>query len=191
MDVATAQLELREAYVHGGPGTIVSGVVWLVAGVAATYYNVSTGFVFLFFGGMLIFPITTLAIRVFFRRPPVSKGNPGGLTVVETVFPMIGGLLAAWLLLPHRPEFVFPLAAIAVGTHYFGFRTAYGDTTFWILGAIMCFVGVSAIFIRMPAQQVVPYLIAVIEIIFGLWLTRSGMSQKIESTSRDATHDHH
>ena len=48
-----------------------------------------------------------------FRRAAASKGNPGGMTIVETIFPMIGGLLAAWLFIPHRPDFVFPIAASA------------------------------------------------------------------------------
>lgn len=98
----------------------------------------------------------------------MSPSNPGGTTVIETVFPMIGGLFAAWLLLPYRPDFAFPMAAIAVGTHYFGFRTAYGDWTNWIVGGVMCVVGVAAIFIRLPAPNIVPYIIAGIEIAFGI-----------------------
>jgi hypothetical protein len=46
------------------------------------------------------------------------------------------------------------VAAIAVGTHYFGFRTAYGDWTNWILGGTMCVVGVAAVFIRTPAPNI-------------------------------------
>src|SRR3546814_12510337 len=40
---------------------------------------------------------------------------------------MIGGLFAAWLFLPFQPTYAFPLAAIAVGTHYAVFKTVYGD----------------------------------------------------------------
>jgi hypothetical protein len=98
----------------------------------------------------LIFPISALLVRAVFRRKPPSRTNPGGITVMETVVPMIAGLLAAWLIMPHRIEFVFPLCAIAVGTHYFGFQTAYGDKTYWTLGAVMCFAGVAAILSRVP-----------------------------------------
>lgn len=174
----TAQSELRQSYLHGGPGTVVSGIIWLIAGIIVGRFDVSVGFTALFFGGMLIFPITTLIVRVLLRRAAPVKENPGGTTVVETIFPMIGGLFGAWLLIPHRPDFVFPVAAIAVGSHYFGFRTAYGDSIFWILGSAMCVTGFAAIFTGMPTVNAVPYVIAAIEIAFGLWLVWADASQQ-------------
>ena len=176
MEAVTAQAELRRAYVRGGPGAVVSGLVWLAAGSTAAGSGVPAGFTVLFFGGMLIFPISALLVRAVFRRPPPPRENPGGLTVIETVFPMIGGLLAAWLLMGSRPDLVFSVAAIAVGAHYFGFRTAYGDWTYWVLGGVMCVVGLGAIFARMPSASAVPFVIAAIEVGFGVWLTWMGLA---------------
>lgn len=178
LDIVTAQSELRQSYMHGGPGTVVSGIIWLIAGISVGVFGVPVGFVVLFFGGMLIFPITTLIVRGFLRRAAPAKENPGGITVVETIFPMIGGLFCAWLILPHRPDLVFPIAAIAVGSHYFGFRTAYGDTTFWVLGSAMCLTGVAGVFVAAPTVTTVPYVIAAIEIAFGLWLVWVDSSQQ-------------
>lgn len=175
MEIQAAQAELRRAYLLGGPGAVVSGVVWLVAGIAASIHGVAFGFAVLFFGGMLIFPISALLVRFVFRRPAVTPGNPGGTTVIETVFPMIAGLLAAWLILPHRPEFVFPLAAIAVGAHYFGFRTAYGAWIYWVLGGVMCAVGLAAIFAVRTPPGTVAFVIAGIEVAFGLAFTVLGL----------------
>ena len=118
---------------------------------------------------MFIFPVSKLAVKVFFQRPSESKSNPGGLSAVETVFPMIGGLFAAWLLLPYRPDFVFSVSAISVGTHYFGFRTAYGDWTYWVLGAVLCLVGLSSIVLAVPLSDLVPFVVAFVEIAFGVW----------------------
>lgn len=176
MEIENYQRELRHAYVRGGPGAIISGVVWLIAALVASSSSISTGFTVLFFGGMLIFPISKLAVKLLFRRDSESKSNPGGLVVIETVFPMIGGLFAAWLLLPHRPEFVFSIAAIAVGAHYFGFRTAYGDWTYWVFGALLCAVGVASVVAGLPPSTTVPFLVAGIEIAFGIgliWLDRT------------------
>ena len=77
MDIATAQAELREAYLRGGPGAVISGLVWLAAGITATSNGVPTGFVVLFFGGMLIFPLSLLVLRTFFSQPFRFKGKPG------------------------------------------------------------------------------------------------------------------
>ncbi len=169
MEIEVAQAEIRRSYLRGGPGAIVSGFVWLASGVTAVVSNVRVGFAVLFFGGMLIFPIATFIVRTLLRRKPVSRNNPGGLTVIETTIPMIAGFLTAWLLLPYRPDFAFPVSAIAVGAHYFGFRTAYGDWTNWVLAGAMCSVGVSAIFSGLPSANAVPFVIAAVEICFGVW----------------------
>ena len=163
------QKELRHSYVGGGPGAIVSGLVWLAAGLAGQHTGITNGFAVLFIGGMFIFPLSKVVLKMFFKRPPVSKTNPGGLIVIETVFPMIGCLFAAWLLLPHRPEFVFPIASIAVGAHYFGFRTAYGDWTYWVLGALLCVIGTASIVYGLLSSDLVPLIVAATEIIFGIW----------------------
>lgn len=177
MDAVTAQAELRYSYVNGGPGAVVSGLVWLAAAITATNTDVTRGFTVLFFAGMGIFPVGTLVIRTFFRRRTPSRENTSGRTVIETVFPMLGGFLAAWLLLPARPDLVFPLAAVAVGAHYFGFRTAYGAAIYWVLATVMCAVGLATIFTGVPTSSAVPYLIAAIEVAFGLWLTWTGRAQ--------------
>ena len=152
---------------RGGPGAIVSGLVWLAAGITAHFSGIANGFAVLFFAGMCIFPLSKVVLKIFFDRAPESKGNPGGLVVIETVFPMIGCLFAAWLLLPYRPEFVFPISAIAVGAYYFGFRTAYGDWTYWLFGGIVCLIGALSIILNIPPREFVAFLIAAIEIIFG------------------------
>ncbi len=137
--------------------------------MTAQQSSIANGFAVLFFAGMLIFPVSKVVLKMFFSRTPESKGNPGGLIVIETVFPMIGCLFAAWLLLPYRPELVFPIASIAVGAHYFGFRTAYGDWTYWFFGALLCLIGTFAIIFNFPSRDIVPFIIASVEIIFGMW----------------------
>lgn len=175
--ILEAQSDLRQTYFRGGPGTMVSGVVWLVAGVAAYTGGVRAGFLLLYFGGVLIFPVSQLIIRGLLRLPPLRPGNLGARIVGETVAPMIGGLLGAWLLIPHRPELVFPLAAIAVGAHYFGFRSAYGDRTFWLLGTILCGIGIVPILLFQAPAPTVAFAVSGTELLIGAWLTMQGRSQ--------------
>ncbi|MEM7114516.1 MAG: hypothetical protein AAF614_18920 [Chloroflexota bacterium] len=170
MNLKTSQAEFRRAYLNGGVGAIISGIVWIIASLTQTLASIGTGFAVLFLGGMLIFPLTVAFLRAFTNRSLPSEENPGGRMVIETLFPMIAMFFAAWLILPMRPEFVMPLAAIAVGAHYFGFRSAYGDILYWILGGLMCVLGVSSILYSIPSSTIVPYIVAIFEIAFGILL---------------------
>jgi hypothetical protein len=177
MDVKQAQAQLRRAYTDGGPGVVVSGLVWLAAAFVERQSGVETAFAVLFFGGMLIFPLALLVNRAILKRPSESKANPFGKLVLEGTIAMIGGLIAAWLFLPYKPEWVIPLAAIAVGTHYFAFRTAYGIAAFWLLAAAVTAIGALAIFTSAVPGGIVAFAIAAIELVFGIamWL-RAGKS---------------
>ena len=94
-----------------------------------------------------------------------------GPVALESTIAMIGCLLAAWLILPFKPEFVFPIAAVAVGTHYFVFKTAYGDRTYWLLAALITAVGLVSIVdvATLPGGLILA--VGIIEIAFGIMLT--------------------
>jgi hypothetical protein len=170
MVVSEAQRDIRRAYVGGGPGVLASGIMWLIAALAQQWRGIGFAFVVLFLGGMLIFPISTFASRTLFRREREASGNPLGLTALESTIAMIGGLFAAWLLLPLKPSLVFPLAAISVGTHYAAFNTVYGDRLFWALAAIITATGLFDILV-MPLLGGVAFAVALVELSFGAILT--------------------
>lgn len=174
MTVEQAQAQIRQAFVNGGPGAIVSSLAWFSAALAFVRTDHATAFAVLFLGGMLIFPLSTLIDKLVFRRSGSVAGNPLGLLALESTIAMIGCLLAAWLLLRDRPDFVFPVAAIAVGTHYLPFKTAYGDRTYWLLGAVLTVIGCAGIFVVQGETLTVILAVAIAELIFGLALTRAG-----------------
>lgn len=169
MLVADAQRDLRRAYVGGGPGVLVSAAVWFVAASVQQSQGIAAGFAALFIGGMAIFPVSKLLCRFIFRRENESSTNPLGMVALESTVAMIGGLFAAWLFLSSKPTLVFPLAAIAVGTHYGVFKTIYGDRTFWVLTAIITAIGLADIFIA-PMHGVTAWSVAVVELVFGLFV---------------------
>lgn len=170
MIVSEAQQDIRRAYVGGGPGVIVSGGVWLAAALAQQWRGTGFGFAVLFLGGMLIFPASTLASRALFGREREASANPLGMTALESTIAMLGGLFAAWLLLPLKPALVFPLAAIAVGTHYAAFKTVYGDRLFWALAAVITALGLFDILVT-PVPGGVAFAVALVELAFGIVLT--------------------
>ncbi len=171
MQLSEAQADLRRAYVDGGPGTVISGLIWIAAAMAQAREGVGTGFAVLFFGGMLIFPLSLLVNRALIRRASEATENPFGRLVLESTVAMIGGLFAAWLFLGHAPHLVMPLAALAVGAHYFAFRTAYGLLVFWGLGGVIMAMSVGAIYGVLPMAGFLALAVGVVEIAFGLVLT--------------------
>lgn len=172
LTIEQAQSELRTAFVGGGPGMVISGLFWLAAGLVATNHGIGPAFYLLFVTGMLIFPLAALLCRFAFRRSNPDRANPIGRIALESTIAMIAGLVVAWLLLPLRPEWVFPIAAIAVGTHFFAFRTAYGDSTYWLLGTLLTGLGAVELFGITRLGNMLPLAFGAIELTFGLWLTR-------------------
>ena len=170
MTVSEAQRDLRRAYVGGGPGAFISALVWLAAAIVHADRGVGPSFAALFFGGMLIFPLATLACRTLFGRAKEAADNPLGRVALESTIAMVGGLFAAWLFLAREPDLVFPLAAIAVGTHYAVFRTVYGDAMYWLLGALVAIVGFLDIYDAVPIPGGPILAVAAIEAAFGVVL---------------------
>lgn len=172
MTIGEAQEDNRRAFVGGGPGACISGVLWLIAAFVQRQRGVGVAFAFLFFGGMLIFPLSQLASRHLFKRAAATKGNQLGGVALESTVAMIGGLFAAWLFLPSKPASVFPLAAVAIGTHYAAFRTVYGDRLFWALAGLITAVGAFDIlgYVRLPGGPAVA--VGVLELVFGTFLTQ-------------------
>ena len=170
MLISDAQLDLTRAYVGGGPGVMISGIVWMGATFIQHTQGIGSGFAALFLGGMLIYPLTKLVCRTVFHRESESSSNPLGMTVLECTLAMIGGLFAAWLFLSSKPELVFPLAAIAVGTHYFVFKTAYGERLFWLVAAAVTAIGVGDIYVSQMRGSTA-LLVTLTELVFGLALT--------------------
>jgi hypothetical protein len=177
MTITEAQQEMRRAFVGGGPGTCVSGLIWLSAAITLKYHSIGTAYATLFFGGMLIFPLTQLVTRFLFGQPIVTPGNPLSPVVLESTAAMIAGLWIAWLFHSVHPAYVFPIAAIAVGTHYAAFQTVYGDKRFWLLAALITFVGVADIVgLKLPGGPALA--VASIEILSGMFLTFSTLRRR-------------
>lgn len=171
MHIAEAQADVRRSFMDGGPGQVVSGLVWLAAAIAASTGGTRVGFAMLFFGGMLIFPLTIVATRAVFHRPRTQDANGLIPIALESTAAMIAGLFAAYLFVGRSPDLVFPLSALVVGTHYFAFRTLYGDASFLVLGAVISVLGLNEIFHWLVLPAGVLWWVAGTEVVFGVYLT--------------------
>jgi len=95
MQVAEAQREVRSVYLGGALGQLVSGVLWLASAAAGTWGTPRQAMLVLFLGGMLIFPLTTLGLRLLGRRAALSASNPLGKLAMQVAFTVPIGLVVA------------------------------------------------------------------------------------------------
>jgi hypothetical protein len=75
MTVLEAQKEVRTVFLGGSVGQAVSGVLWVASAAAGTWVSSRIAMVVLFLGGMLIFPLTQLALKISGRRGSLAKEN--------------------------------------------------------------------------------------------------------------------
>lgn len=142
MEISSAQQDINRAYVAGAPAVLVSGLVWITAGVFLARSGTATGFATLFVGGIFIVPIALAIARLGFRAGPITRGNPLDRLGLESTAMVFAGIFIAYALLRPAPALVFPAMAIAIGARYFVFRTIYGDVFYWLLGGLLAALGI-------------------------------------------------
>jgi hypothetical protein len=137
MDVAAAQQEVRSVYVNGAVGQAVSGAIWLVSAGLGTVVSVQTGILSLAVGGVFIFPLTQLALRIGRRPTSLSSENPlDGLAMqVAFIVPLLIPLIGAATL--HNVNWFYPAFMLVVGVHYLPFVFLYGMWVYAVLAAVL------------------------------------------------------
>lgn len=143
MEIVEAQADVRRVYVGGFFGQLVSGVVWLAAAVAATVVSPTAAIVTLLAGGVLIFPVTTLLLKLSGRAASLPPRHPMNALAMQIAFTVPLGLLVAVAAAGYRQDWFFPAAMVIVGAHYLPFTFLYGMPLFAILAGVLSFGGVA------------------------------------------------
>lgn len=138
-----AQREVRHVYVGGFFGQLVSGMVWLFAAASATWMSPGAAMLALWLGGCLIFPLTTLALRLSRRPVALPPGHPMASLAMQIAFTVPIGLLLALAVAQYRPEWFFPASMLIVGAHYLPFAFLYGMRLFLSLAAVLVVCGIA------------------------------------------------
>lgn len=145
MDMIAAQADLRKAHVNGAPGVLVSGVVWLVTGLAWYLAGPREAFIFLFVGGIAIAPLAALLTRFVFRAPAATSGKPLEKIAVLTVPIILAGFYIAWRWFGAESVQAIPVVAIAIGMRYLTFKAMFGLGTFLLLGGAFILIGATGL----------------------------------------------
>lgn len=143
MEVKTAQQEMRTVLLGGSVGQAVSGLIWLVSALLATFVSTRYGIIVLVLGGMFIFPLTQLVVKLIRGSAAIRKENPFNALAMQTAFivPLCLPLIGAAAL--HNINWFYPAFMIVVGAHYLPFVTLYGMRAFAVLGAVLIAAGVA------------------------------------------------
>ncbi|MGO1266136.1 MAG: DUF7010 family protein [Microbacterium gubbeenense] len=152
MEVRQAQDDVRRVYRGGFAGPLVSALIWAAA--SATYQSGSpvTTMTVLFFGGMLIFPLSSLVLKVMGGPSFLPKGHPSSSLAMQSAFTVPLGLLVAIPLGVLEPSLFLPASLIIVGAHYLTFISLYGMWMYGALAGVLVAIGVAAIF-AIPALR--------------------------------------
>ncbi len=146
MKLKECQKEMRLTFLGGFAGQLVSGVIWLAAAAVSTWFSPQTSMAVLFFGSMLIFPLTQAALRMMGSSAKVSPQNGLWGLGSQTAFTVPVNFLLVGAATLYRENWFFPAAMIVVGAHYLPFVTLYGMKMFAVLAAILVFLGTGLAF---------------------------------------------
>jgi hypothetical protein len=169
LTLAQAQANMRSGYLSGAPGILVSGCVWLVAGLVAALKSPSTAVYVLLIGGALIHPAGVVLCKALGRTGTHERGNPLGPLAMEGTLWLLAGIAVAYGVHVLRLEWFFPAMLLLIGGRYLTFQTLYGLPIYWACGAVLCMVGLALGVIRAPAH-LSALAGATIEIVFAVAL---------------------
>ena len=141
MNLNECQREMRSAFLGGFAGQLVSGIIWLAASGISLWATPRSGMAALFFGSMLIFPLTQLAVRLMGRPGRVSADNGLWQLGSQTAFTVPLNFLLVGAAILYRETWFFPAAMIVVGSHYLPFITLYGMKMFGLLAGLLVLSG--------------------------------------------------
>lgn len=130
---------------------LVSGVVWLVAGIVAALHSDRAAVLALLFGGAAIHPLAVVLTRMLGRSGKHSADNALGGLAAEGTFWLLAGCAIAYGMHVLRIEWFFPAMLLVIGGRYLTFQTLYGMRAYWVCGALLCVSGIALALLRAPA----------------------------------------
>lgn len=142
MEIAKAQKDVRETFIGGFAGQLVSAALWFISAAACTWQSFRLVELIIILGGFLIFPLTQLLLRSMGHAYSLPRGHPmnGLATQIAFTLPLTLPLVLAIAVL--HPSWFYPALMIALGAHYLPFIFLYGMWQFGGLSGSLVVCGV-------------------------------------------------
>lgn len=168
-NIKYAQYNMRMAYLNGSSGVLVSGSIWLIAGLVAIYLSPNQAVWTLLIGGAFIHPISVLLTKILGATGTHVRDNPLGSLALEGTIFMIMCLPIAYIISFQKLEWFFQSMLLVIGGRYLTFATLYGTRLYWILGIGL---GIAAylLFALNATSYISIFVGSAIELIFGFIL---------------------
>jgi len=186
VNISDAQRDVRNVFLSGFPGQLVSSLVWFVSAVLATWQSPKSAIIALLVGGFFIFPLTQLLLRLMGRPASLPKGHPMNALGMQIAFtlPLNLPLVAAATL--YRLNWFYPALMIALGTHYLPFIFSYGMPQFGVLAALLIGAGLIIGLYIPSAFSLGAWLTAVVLLLFAFVGRSIGLreSRQVQPISR-------
>ncbi len=167
MTIKEAQDDMRQAYFGGGPGMLVSGIIWLAAGITALVSTEQISVIVFFLGGMLIHPIGLLLCKALKRSGQHQKDNPLSNLALESTLLLFIGLFIAYAVLQIQSQWFYPIMLLLIGGRYVVFASIYGMRIYWLVGLILVVAG-GVILVLNQAFHLGAFVGGAIEVVFSL-----------------------
>jgi hypothetical protein len=142
MEIHAAQQDVRRVFLGGFAGQLVSATVWLASAAFATWGSRRAAAAVLFFGGMLIFPLTQATLRLMRRPASLPSGHPMNALAMQVAFVLPLCLPLVYAASVHHAVWFYPAFMVVVGAHYLPFIFLYGMPHFGVLSAILVTAGI-------------------------------------------------
>jgi hypothetical protein len=142
MLVQDAQREIRTVFVGGFWGQLVSSVIWFASAALGTWSTPRASILTIVIGGIFIFPLTQLLLRMMGRAASLSAKNPLHQLAMQVAFTLPLSMLLLVPVTAFRLHWFYPGLMILLGAHYLPFTFLYGMRMFALLGAALIASGV-------------------------------------------------
>jgi len=142
MFVADAQREIRQAYLGGFMGQLVSGLLWLASAAFGTWSSPRSAIILIVLGGCFIFPLTRLGLGLVGRPVAITPGNPLNALGMQVAFTLPLSLPVVGAATLYRLDWFYPAFMIVLGAHYLPFVFLYGMKMFAVLTALLVTAGI-------------------------------------------------
>lgn len=173
MNIKEAQQEFRQVYLGGAVGQLVTGIIWLVSAALSTWVSDGVGMIALFVGGMFIFPLTQLLLRLIGKGGTISPNNPFPTYFLHSVIAMGATYPLIYAATLWNTDWFYPAFMLVTGAHYLSFIMFYGMRQFAVLAAALIGGGLALIILLPDVFATGGWLTGVVLLIFAafLWTT--------------------